>query len=110
MPAVGGYVIDYNCGSNQPWKAEIRCFTSTNIPLGNEVAVVRFYDGAVPAPGKVGGIPVVNYPISRFSDVVSIFRDEVHVVVDKFFYTSAGQAVDCWGVSGGVAPAAEMQP
>lgn len=56
------------------------------------------------------GNPVVNYALSHFSDIISILRDENHVVVDKFFYTSASQPVDCWGVAGGVAPTAEMQP
>ena len=110
MPAVGGYVIEYLSNSSQPWRAEIRCFANTTVPLGPQVAAIRFYDTAPPASGNVGGIPVVNYLLSRFSDVVTILRDESHVVVDHFFYLSTGQSVDGWGVSAGIAPAAEMQP
>jgi len=110
MPAVGGYVVEYFSSSSQPWKAEIRCYASTTVPLGPQVATIRFYDTTPPASGLVGGIPAVNYALSRFADVIAILRDENHVVVDHVFYTSAGQSVDAWGVSGGIAPAGEMQP
>jgi|SRR2546426_10826548 hypothetical protein len=110
MPAVGGYVVEYLSSSSQPWKAEIRCFATNAIPPVQQVAAIRFYDTTPPASGLVGGIPAVNYHLSRFSEVISILRDETHVVVDHVFYTSAGQSVDAWGVSGGIAPAAEMQP
>ena len=110
MPPVGGYVIIYSTRSSQPWKAEIQCFANTAIPPVNQVALIRFYAKNPPASGVHGGIPIVNYPLSSFADVVSILRDEKYIDVDHFFYTSAGQPVDGWGVAGGIAPVSEMQP
>jgi hypothetical protein len=55
MPGVAAYVIDYNSSSNQPWQAEIRCWSSADTALHNITASVRFYEGTVPASGHIGG-------------------------------------------------------
>ena len=100
-------------GSNQPWLAEIRCFSGEQTAPVPVVASVRFYPvgSQIPPSGYASpGFPVINYPLDRFSDVVSIFRDSREVIVDRIEYDTAGQTVDCWAVAGGFEQSGLMQP
>jgi hypothetical protein len=112
MPTIGAYVVTYASDSSQPWTAEIRCFAELTVPPGPEAAAIRFFpEGAQRPPSdNVAGVPVINFPLAAFADVITILRSEQHISADKFFYTSPGASVDCWGVSGGIAPVADMNP
>jgi hypothetical protein len=60
-----------------PWQADIRCYASTDL-RADEVALIRFYadPAAIPADswvgGQLNGVPIVNYPLGRCSDVITM--------------------------------------
>ena len=85
MAFVTHYIIDYLGKSNKPWVASINCYDQDQGEAGGQrIATVRFFEGAVPASGTVGGLPVVNFPLTRFGDVVGIFRNEGRISVNHF--------------------------
>ena len=86
MANVTHYAIDYIGTSDKPWAASINCYDQPEGEAGgSRIAVVRFYRGSVPASGQVGGVPVVNFPLARFADVISIFRQEQRIFVGHEF-------------------------
>jgi hypothetical protein len=83
MPRVGGYVAMYKSSGNAPWDAEIRCFENVTIPPGQEVAFVRFFRDAANVPADAGGaVPVVNFALDRFTEVLALFQASNHLSVD----------------------------
>jgi hypothetical protein len=112
---VVGYRITYMSTSSVAWKAEIRCYGSTELSEP-EVALIRFYldPNTIPDDGWVGdnvnGVPIVNYPLSAFEDIVTILRDEDYVTVTTFSYSSRGSWVEAWGVSSGMEDVGDMEP
>ena len=112
---VVGYRITYMSSGNVPWTAEIQCYESTDL-LERETALIRFYrdPNAIPSDGwvndEVNGVPIVNYPISSFGDIVTILRDEDYVTATTFSYNSGGTFVQGWGLSTGMEPTGDMDP
>lgn len=115
MPNVKGYRITYMSTSDAPWQADIRCYGSTDL-RAPEVALIRFFadPATIPADswvgGQVNGVPIVNYPLDRFSDVITMLRDDTYLGVDTFFYTSGYDPVKGWGISSGMEPIGDMNP
>src|SRR5215813_2933487 len=115
MGQIVGYRITYMSTSSVAWKADIRCYGSTKVtdPM---TALIRFYpdSAAIPADGwvnnKVNGVPIVNYPLSRFNDIITILRDEDNVSVNTFSYLSGLDFVSGWGVSTGMEDVGDMDP
>jgi len=110
-----GYRITYMSTSSVPWKAEIRCYGTTDLS-GPEVALIRFYEdpNTIPSDGWVSdiinGVPIVNYPLSGFEDIVTTLRDEDYVTVTTFAYSSGNDWVQGWGVSSGMEEVGDMEP
>jgi hypothetical protein len=115
MSQVIGYRIKYNSTSSVPWKAEILCYGSADLS-GPEVALVRFYQdpNTIPNDGWVGnivnGVPIVNYPLSDFENIVTTFRDEDYISVTMRAYSSGDDWVQGWGVSSGMEEVGDMEP
>jgi hypothetical protein len=112
--AIGFYVVTYASEPNdKPWTAEILCYENQGPPPSGVVGSVRFYrdPAAVPVSASVGtpAVPVVNFPLSSFSDVMSIFRNELAVGANRFFGDTPGGTWDVWGVSGASNPG-KMRP
>jgi hypothetical protein len=84
--AVTHYSTHYLAKSDKPWIADINCYDQPQGEAGgHRIAAVRFFvTTPVPASGAVGGIPVINFPLARFADVISIFRDEKSIDVNHF--------------------------
>jgi len=104
--------------SSVPWKAEIHCY-STNELSGPEGALIRFYQdpNTIPPDGWVSEsttssqwVPIVNYPLSSFEDIVTILRDEDYVSVNRFSYRSGGDWVQGWGLVTGMEQVGDMEP
>ena len=111
MPQIRGYQVVYMSSNNHPWTAEIRCYEHPED--AREGTIIRFYDTTpIPHDASVNGIPVLNYALHRFSDVVSILRDEDYVWVDGFqFETAAGPSGErCYGVMSPGATPGDMNP
>lgn len=82
MADVTHYSIEYMSESNQPWLAHINSYDQGQGEAGGQrIATLRFFDGAVPASGNVGGLAVVNFPMARFGDAVAILRNEERIFV-----------------------------
>ena len=115
MAQVVSYRITYMSSSDHAWKTEIRCY-GTAQGSGQIVALIRFYESqaAVPADGYVNnvlnGVPIVNYTLARFADVVTILRDEDYVSVSTFSYSSGSDFVKAWGLSTGAETTGDMEP
>jgi hypothetical protein len=115
MPQVVSYRISYMSSSDHAWKAEIRCY-GTSQGSDAPVALIRFFEppAAIPADGwannVVNGVPIVNYSLARFADVVTILRDESYVSVNTFSYSTGGEFVKAWGLSTGAEPTGDMEP
>jgi hypothetical protein len=115
MPQIVSYRITYMSSSDHAWKAEIRCY-GTSQGSDAVVALIRFFEEgvAIPADGwannVVNGVPIVNYALARFADVVTILRDENYASVNTFSYSSGGQNVKAWGVSTGAETTGDMEP
>lgn len=82
-------------------------------PPSGVLGSVRFYQdpAAVPVSTSVGSpaVPVVNFPLERFGDVMSIFRSELDVSANRFFGDTPGGTWDVWGVVG-VSNPGKMRP
>jgi hypothetical protein len=86
MANVTHYAIDYISSSDKPWAADINCYDQSQGEAGgSRIATLRFYRGAVPASGQVGGLAVVNFPLARFADVIAILREEQDIFVGHVF-------------------------
>jgi|GEM_PF-3532087 hypothetical protein len=93
MPKIGRYRIEYNSSSNQSWTAEIRCYNDADTTL---VGCIRFYKQGVPIPADSSTgitLPILNYELSRFNDVVTLLRSEDYVDFGKGSYDSIGASV-----------------
>jgi hypothetical protein len=102
--AVGFYVVEYATKpNNQPWDAEILCYSSgPPADAQNLIGAVRFFrDSSHVAPGaNVDGKPVLNYPLQSFQDVMSIFRNEADITANRIFGDTVGGTWDAWAVIG----------
>ena len=86
MANVSFYAIEYASETDQPWIAQINCYDQGQGEAGGKrTAAIRFFDGAVPASGAVGGVEIVNYSLARFADVVDILRNEQDIFVGHSF-------------------------
>jgi hypothetical protein len=84
MANVAHYAINYTSESDKPWVASINCYDQPEGEAGGRrIATLRFFDGAVPASGTVDGAELVNFPLSRFADVVAILRNETRIFVGR---------------------------
>jgi hypothetical protein len=102
--AVGFYVVEYaTTPNNQPWDAEILCY-SLGPPADDQnlIGAVRFYrDPSKVTPGtNIDGKPVLNYPLDSFQDVMSIFRNESDINANRLFGSTIGGSWDAWAVAG----------
>ena len=116
MADVRGYRISYWSSSSVEWIAEIRCYDTANlIEVGNENAIIRFYEDPSKMPpdadkASASGLPVLNFALSRYADVIAILRDEDLVTAGQGAHSSAGVWVDGWGLSTGLGSIDDMDP
>jgi hypothetical protein len=115
---IASYRITHLSSSNVAWVTDVRCYDIPDpIEAGNptENVVIRFYPegAAIPADGwaggKVNGIPIINFPLSRYDEVMTTIRDEKYVGGSDFSYTSGYDLVSGWGISTGPGQEGEMQ-
>jgi hypothetical protein len=83
MADVTHYSTNYMSKSNKPWIADINCYDQPQGEAGgSRIATLRFFARApVPASGQIGSVPVVNFALARFSDVIAILRDDERIFV-----------------------------
>jgi hypothetical protein len=92
------YSLHYTAKSNKPWVAEINCYDQPNGEAGgSRIATIRFFARNVPGSGSVGGLPVVNFSLARFADILAILRSEASIFVGHTF--GGPDTVDAEGIS-----------
>ena len=111
--------ITHLSSSNVAWAADIRCYDVADpVEAGNppENVLVRFYpEGEViPADGwvhgQVNGVPILNYPLSRYEEVITTLRDTTYISGTTFSYSFGDDYVQGWGISSGAGLAGDMNP
>ncbi len=113
------YRITHLSSSNVDWAADIRCYDVVDpVEAGNppENVVIRFFAKGQPVPadgwvgGKVNGVPILNFPLSRWDEVVTTIRDTTYITGTTFSYDCGGEYVQGWGVSSGPGVTGSMDP
>jgi hypothetical protein len=116
---IRSFRVTHLSSSDVDWAADVRCYDVSNpVEAGNppESVLIRFYpDGkAVPADGwvygKVNGVPLINFSLSRFDEVMSTLRDTAYVSGTTFSYSFGEHYVSGWGISSGPGLVGDMNP
>jgi hypothetical protein len=116
---IKSFRITHLSSSNVAWAADVRCYDVADpVRAGNppESVLIRFYsDGAaIPADGwvhdKVNGVPLLNFPLSRYHEVMSTLSDTAYVSGTTFSYSFGADYVQGWGISSGPGVTGDMNP